>query len=108
MNEMDVSAQLEALLAREGITQSELARRADVSQPTVSRARRRAPERNSQSYARLCNYIQKELDRVALPGPARDALAEIWDGSPAHAEALATLIRAAGDLSRTEGTEDSP
>jgi hypothetical protein len=79
-----------------------------VSQPTVSRAMRKAPERRSKSHARLCSYIRKEVDEIPLPAPARDALAEIWDGSPAHAEALATLIRAAGDLRRTDGTEDSP
>lgn len=105
---MDVRTELAVLLKRKGITQAELAKRAGVSQPTVSRARRRVPARNSDGYARLCNYIQQELDEIALPGAARDALAEIWDGSPAHAEALAALIRAAGDLSRTGGTKDSP
>jgi transcriptional regulator with XRE-family HTH domain len=105
---MDVAKELKALLSRQGLTQAELARRANVSQPTVSRAMKRVPERRSKSYARLCSYIRKEVDEIPLPAPARDALAEIWDGSPAHAEALATLIRAAGDLSRTGGTEDSP
>lgn len=104
---MDVSIELKAFLSRTGITQSELAQRAEVSQPTVSRAMRREPVRRSESYARLCNYIRKEVDEITLPSPARDALSEIWDGSTAHAEALATLIRAAGDLSRTGGTEDS-
>lgn len=80
---------------------------AGVSQSTVSRAKRRSPERRSKSYGRLCNYIQQESESVSLPGPARDALAEIWDGSPGHAEALAVLIRAAGDLCRAGGTEDS-
>ena len=86
---MDVAKELNTLLSRQGITQAELARRAKVSQPTVSRAIRRAPERRSKGYARLCNYIHEEIDEVPLPAPVRDALAEIWDGSPAHAEALA-------------------
>ncbi|MBS1885714.1 MAG: helix-turn-helix domain-containing protein [Actinobacteria bacterium] len=105
---MDVSVELKALLDRVGISQAELARRAGVSQPTVSRAMKRAPARKSDSYARLCNYIRQESNEIPLPGPACDALAEIWDGSPTQAEALAALIRAAGDLSRAGATEDSP
>jgi hypothetical protein len=64
--------------------------------------------RKSESYKHLCTYIHRDTQEISLPGPAREALAEIWDGSPAHGEALARLIRAAGDLSRIEGTEDSP
>lgn len=105
---MDVRTELTNLLRRKGITQAELAKRAGVSQPTVSRARQHVPVRNSNEYARLCSYIRQELDDIALPGAARDALAEIWDGSPAHDEALAALLRAAGDLSGTGGAEDSP
>lgn len=108
MNRMDVTNELKAHLDRQGITQAELARRANVSQPTVSRAMKKAPERKSKSYARLCSYIRQQVDEIPVPGPARDALAEIWDGSPAHAEALATLLRAAGDLSRIAGTKDTP
>ncbi|MBN9623456.1 MAG: helix-turn-helix transcriptional regulator [Actinobacteria bacterium] len=103
---MDVTSELKALLSRKGISQSELANRAKVSQSTVSRAMRSEPSRKSKSYARLCSYIHKETDEISLPAAVRDALAEIWDGSPAQAEALATLIRAAGDLSRNSGTED--
>ena len=105
---MDVSTELRTLLTRGGMSQAKLARRAGVSQPTVSRAMRRAPRRNSQSYTRLCSYIHKELGEVGLPGPACDALAEIWDGSLGHAEALAALIRAAGDVGRTGGTKGQP
>ncbi len=105
---MDVPAELESLLKHKGITQSELAERAGVSQPTVSRARRRVPGRNSRSYRQLCSYIRKELNEISLPNPACDAVVEIWDGSPEHAEALATLIRAAGNLSRAANPEDSP
>jgi hypothetical protein len=103
---MDVPSEIEALLRREGISQTVLAQRALVSQPTISRARRRIPLRRSKQYEKLCIYIRKELEALALPGTARNALAEIWDGSPAHAEALAGLIRASNELWRPGGEED--
>lgn len=102
---MDVPHEIEALLRREGISQTVLAQRVSVSQPTISRARRRVPARRSKQYEKLCNFIHKELETIALPETARDALAEIWDGSPAHAEALAGLIRASGELWRA-GSEE--
>jgi transcriptional regulator with XRE-family HTH domain len=102
MNHMDVPAELDALLRREGMTQAELAEKARVSQPTVSRAKRRVPRRNSESYSRLCSYIREVSREISLPRTVCDALAEIWDGSPEHAEALAGLIRAAGGLGRTK------
>jgi len=105
---MDVPSELETLLRRDGITQSELAARAGVSQPTVSRAKRRVPVRISDGYGRLCSYIRQELNETSLPPQARDALAEIWDGSPTHDAALAALIRAIVDLSRSDGTEERP
>lgn len=108
MNEMDVPSELETLLRRDGITQAELAERAGVSQPTVSRAKRRVPVRISVGYGRLCNYIREELDETSLPPQASDALTEIWDGSPTHDAALAALIKAAVGLSRSEGTEERP
>lgn len=108
MNEMDVPSELETLLRRDGISQSELAKRVGISQPTVSRARRRVPARISDEYGQLCSYIRKELDETSLPPQVCDALTEIWDGSPAHDAALAALIRAIVDLSRSEGTEERP
>lgn len=108
MNQMDVPSELKALLRRDGLTQSELAARAGVSQPMVSRAMRRVPVRFSVGYGRLCSYIRKELGETSLPPQACDALTEIWDGSPAHDAALAALIGAVVDLSRSEGTEERP
>jgi transcriptional regulator with XRE-family HTH domain len=102
---MDVPYEIEALLRREGISQAALAKRASVSQPTVSRAKRRVPVRRSKGYEKLCSYIQQELKAIVLPGTARDALAEIWDGSPAHDEALAGLIMASGELRRANSEE---
>lgn len=43
-------------------------------------------------------FIQKEVEGTALPQEVLDALRRIWDGSHEHAAALATLIRASGEL----------
>lgn len=102
---MDVPRTLAALLQREGLTQTALAERAHVSQASVSRALRRVPTRNSPEYARLCSYIQIVQDGAARPREATDALTEIWDGSSAHDQALATLIQAVGGVTRSRTLE---
>lgn len=100
---------LRALLDRRGISQSALAREAGVSQATVSRAISGTRIRAGRARAQLFNYIHSEV-----PGPqhAIDAMREIWDGTTAHEEALAVLIRASGGLwprlaaeVRTDGTD---
>lgn len=100
---MDVMEEIEVVLDRLGCTQTELAQLAGVSQATVSRARNRVPVRKSSQHRRLCSYIHEEIARIQRDNPAQDALERIWDGSQEHGEALAALIRAAGELSRTGG-----
>lgn len=96
MQYVDVRSTIQATLAREGISQASLAKRAGVSQSTVSRAMRRIPAKQSSAHRQLVSYMQ---NRGPLePPPALDALRQIWDGSEAHAAALARLILASGEL----------
>lgn len=91
----DMSATITALLARRGITQGDLAREANVSQATVSRAISGKAIRGGRARARLFIYIHS-----LPPAPQRaiDAVQQVWDGSGAHEDALAQLIRASGEL----------
>lgn len=91
----ELSATIRAYLAREGVTQGELARRAGVSQSAVSRALGGMAQRNGRARRRLSIYMQQAHLR---PEVVNSALLETWDGTEAHAHALATLIRASREL----------
>ncbi len=93
-----LGADIKTYLAEEGIPQKVLAERADVSQATVSRALGQDPQRNSEARQRLMIFIREHA--VARQGPAEAfaALEQIWDGTEAHAGALAELIRSSRGL----------
>lgn len=95
---MNTGALISAYRTREGITQKELGERAGVSQATVSRAERAEPIRNGQARSRLFTFMQGVQPPAGDLEPALTAMQETWDGSEAHAEALATLIRASREL----------
>ena len=86
-------------LDREGISQQELAERAHVSQPTVSRALTRQPRRHTRAYRRLLKFIHEQSGAAPSP-PATVAVAveSVWDGSREHEQALAALITASAEL----------
>jgi transcriptional regulator with XRE-family HTH domain len=93
---MDRRAAVANYLAR-GVSQAELARRARVSQPTVSRALNDVPRRQGEAHRRLFRYIHDQQEG-GLDQTLTDAVAATWDGSPEHARALASLIAASGEL----------
>lgn len=86
------------------MTQKELANEAGVSQSTVSRIERSLPVREGQARNQLFAYMQEVRAVTNDAEPALTAVRETWDGTEAHAEALATLIRASHSLWRGEGT----
>jgi len=94
---MTLGKAISSTMERTGMTQDKLAKKAEVSQATVSRATRRTPRRRSAAQARLHETIQHHAPDVGRPAEVLDALKEIWDGSAAHA-ALARLLRASGEL----------
>lgn len=100
-------AQMRATLGGSGLTQSDLARAAGVSQPAVSRLLGKCPERYGVSFKKLCIYAEtrRESAQATLPLPVEDAalvsaIREVWNGTPEHAQALAAMIRAAGAAAR--------
>lgn len=93
---MDMSIAIPELLLREAITQAELARRANISQTTVSRAINRTPQRRGKAYLSLVAYMQQHPP--PSPTEAVRAVSDVWDGSPAHEKALANLVVASREL----------
>jgi transcriptional regulator with XRE-family HTH domain len=84
-----------AYLDATGLTQTELASRAGVSQPTVSRAARGLQARRGDQAARLFRFIH---EGPVGPEKVEIAFRSIWDGSEAHAEAVARIIEACEGL----------
>jgi predicted transcriptional regulator len=87
-----------AYLAQEGISQTELANRANVDQATVSRYLHHAPRRRGPAGARLCSYMQKHATLGVGAEAMENALRATWDGTPEHAQALAGLLLATREL----------
>lgn len=83
-------------MEQEGITQKELAARAKVSQPSVSRALSSTRPSGGSATRKLAQFLRAQKS----PGldPVRTALADVWDGSDAHALALASLVQASKTL----------
>src|SRR5579862_7868661 len=83
-------------MEKAGLSQSQLAKQARVSQPTVSRALSRQPGRSGRARNRLFNFIQKKSSASGgqRQGVVMQAFERIWDGSAVHAEAVAKVIDA--------------
>lgn len=99
----DPSGQVQKFMLEHGLSQAALAERAHVSQSTVSRALRGVPDRHSQARYRLLNFmrITESTFKVHCKGGIKrvvEAFDEIWDGSHAHAEAVANVIAALAGL----------
>lgn len=107
---MHVGQKLEEVMQRDSLTQADVALAAGVSQATVSRVLRRAPQRSGAAYLRLCSYIRKaHVEDLDGPEAVGAAVRRVWDGSQRHAAALTKLIDASGHLwpGLTDG-EDRP
>lgn len=99
----DPSLRTEALLIAEkaktfGLSQEHIASALGASQSQVSRVLSGAGKRRSKLFERVCKYVLSratpaaKLDASKHPALSA-ALAEVWDGSEEHAEALALVIR---------------
>lgn len=81
------------------ISQSVIADAVGASQPQVSRILNGKGLRRSRLFEEVCLYVERHAGGVT-PESVRqndeliNALAQVWDGSAAHARALSTVIRA--------------
>lgn len=104
----DLSRDLMQFLADYQGAQEDLARKAGVHQSTVSRIKGGETRvRLSKGLRKLCKYAKIKIE-TEIPASPQDptgntdlmsALAEVWDGTAAHAKALARLIRDTKHLS---------
>jgi len=106
----DPSLRAEALLIAEkaralGLSQAQIALAVNASQSQVSRVLSGTARRRSKLFDRVCKYVLSRA-RPAATVPASKhpglsaALADVWDGSDEHAEALALVIRSLGVFRR--------
>ena len=99
----DAAAKLQAYMDRERLSQTQLAKRARVSQATVWRALNGRSERRGAARRKLFAYVG--ISEWAAPRSPRggrnrvvDAFDRIWDRSQAHATAVAGVIDALASL----------
>lgn len=93
--------QIESYMDEHGLTQMALARLTGIPQPTLSRALR-APRRITNTHRRLCKYanipLKEDSPSLAASERLRQTIADVWDGTDRHADALIRLLRAASDV----------
>lgn len=100
---------LHELARRSGMSQLELANALSVSQSQISRVLSGKATRVTPLMHKLCDYLMGSLssasvDRVRENRELLEAIAFAWDGSPRHAEALATVIRSLRALAPPDAT----
>jgi len=101
----EVDSELRALMYALGLDQIDVARRARVSQATVSRALKGgAPKRRGRAHLRLCIYIQQQRNKgmssTLNKSQVHEAINRIWSVSKLHADAVAKLVEALDDCAR--------
>ena len=85
------------------LTQSKLAKALGVSQSQISRIFCGRTSGQSKLAIDLCIYVsavtkQTPLVAVSENSELMDAISTVWDGTPTHARALASVIRSLGLL----------
>jgi len=102
LSSLVAEAQLIAAKAKGlSLSQTDIARATGASQSQVSRVLAGAGKRRSKLFDKVCKYVNS----AAMPAGSTSkagaaelerALSEVWDGTEAHAEALALVIRSLG------------
>lgn len=97
---------------RVGMGQVEIAKATGASQSQVSRVFSGRTSARSKLAKDICTYVLRNAskdDRAAVRSneDLLDALAEVWDGTPAHARSLAVVIRSLALLSRPKPEQEA-
>ncbi|WP_217450862.1 helix-turn-helix domain-containing protein [Vogesella oryzae] len=86
-----------------GLTQDEIAYAIGASQSQVSRVLSGHIKHRTKLFEKLCIYAKNQLPHIEKPdvranSELMSALAEVWDGTEDHAQALAQVIRSLAQL----------
>ena len=99
--QQETAAMVRAFMRWQNLDQKQLAVAAGVSQPTVSRCLGKPGRRAGRGRRRLFTYIQDQYLAESAKGgvdQVAGAFQRIWDGTPAHASAVAKIIDALDGL----------
>lgn len=102
MQQVGLREAIRTYMARERLSQSELANRVGISQSTVSRALKQDRLRSSQADSRLFSFMQ-QAGMIGRPPAAVEQLVlsafeGVWDRTEEHANAVAKIIKATEGL----------
>jgi len=97
---------------RVGLHQSSIAKALGASQSQVSRVFSGKTSAQSKLAKDICIYVlgstsKSQADAVRANEELIGALAEVWNGTPAHARALAVVIRSLALLSPPLSTDEA-
>lgn len=99
---MDLGERLREYMVAERVTQEDLAFRSGTSQSTVCRALRYSGGRTGPAVSKV--FIVAGLAEYLIPNSpdpkerVMRAFEQVWDGTGAHADAIANVIGAMADL----------
>jgi transcriptional regulator with XRE-family HTH domain len=104
MQEESLREKLSAIMKANNLSQGDVAKAANISQSTISRALTRPLQRQTDARKRLCKYMQQFQGGAAAEGKdkAIEAFETIWNRSEPHARAIAAIIKATVGLLPTE------
>ena len=105
----DLDSELRAFMAEKGLDQVDLAKRAKVSQASVSRVLNGGTQkRRGRAFLRLCKYIQKQREQGTFQASDKERVHElvdlIWGASKAHAKAVTKVVDALNGLRTPQTT----
>ena len=94
------SAEISRFLAKNRLSQGELAKRAGVSQSTVCRCLNEEPHRHGAARAKLLAYVEEQGQVSKMPRSSDDlagimeVVAKVWDGTHSHAQLIVDVVSA--------------